>query len=195
MPGQRIGSVIAATFGLIYVLVNAGSLHSVWAVTLSVLAAVAFAAVLLAVLRAPQHQAPAGARVFGRAYWLVVAAEVVALFAGVRLLDGPFHLPKAGVAWVSVVVGVHFFALAVVFGARFFHVLGGMITACGATGLVLAATGAATAAVALASGVIPGALLLGFAWWGARRTDRAAGQTEPGRASLAPSGAASHPDC
>jgi hypothetical protein len=187
--------MIAATFGLIYVLVNAGPLHGAWAVTLRVLAVVAFAAVLVAVLRAPRYHGPAGARVFGWGYWLVVAAEVVALFAGVRLLDGPLDLPKAGVAWVSVVVGVHFFALAVVFGARFFHLLGGMITACGVTGLGLAAAGAGTAAIALAAGVIPGAVLLGFGWWGARRADPAAGPIEPGNASLKPSGSPSPSDC
>lgn len=194
MPGQKIGSMIAATFGLIYVLVNTGSLPSTWAVALRVLAVIAFAAVLVAVLRAPRHHGPAGARVFGRGYWLVVAAEVAALFLGVRILEGPLGLPSAGVAWVSLVVGVHFFALAVVFGARFFHLLGGMITACGALGLVLAATGAGTAAIALASGVVPGAILLGFGWWGARRTVPAAGPIEPGSAPLA-SGTPSHSDC
>jgi hypothetical protein len=93
-----------------------------------------------------------------------------------------------------VVVGVHFFALAVVFGARFFHVLGGMITACGVTGLVLAIAGAGIAAISLAAGVIPGAVLLGFGWWGARRADPAAGPIEPGHASLKPSGSPSPSD-
>ena len=38
-----------------------------------------------------------------------MAAEAVALFLGVRILNGPLGLPRAGVAWVSLVVGVHFF--------------------------------------------------------------------------------------
>lgn len=41
-------------------------------------------------------------------------------------------------AWTSVVVGVHFFALATVSGQRFLHVLGATITVCGAAGLALA---------------------------------------------------------
>ena len=124
----------------------------------------------------------------------MVAAEVVALFLGVRILNGPLGLPRAGVAWVSLVVGVHFFALAVVLGRRFFYWLGGVITACGVVGLVLAVTGAGAAAIALASGVLPGAVLLGFAWWGAHRTARAAGHIESGSASLASSGVPSRWD-
>ena len=175
MPGQRIGSLIAAVFGLIYVLVNAGPLPPAWTLTLRVLAAVAFGAVLVTVLVAVlgssvSAREPRGhdRRVFGRGYWLVVAAEFIALFVGVRVLSGPLDAPEAGVAWVSLVVGVHFFALAVVFSQRFFHGLGAAITACGVIGLVLAATGAGEPTIALVAGVLPGAVLLGFAWWGVR---------------------------
>lgn len=175
MPGQKIGSAIAAAFGLIYVLVNSGSLPPAWTLTLRVLAAVAFVAILVAVFGASgYHGEQHGGqerRGFGRAYWLVVAAEVIALFLGARVLNGPLDAPQAGVAWVSLVVGVHFFALAVVFGQRFFHWLGGVITACGIVGLVLAFTGAAEPAIALIAGVLPGAVLLGFGWWGAHRTE------------------------
>ncbi len=179
MPGQRIGSVIAAAFGLIYVLVNAGPLPTAWTLTLRVLAAVAFIAVLIAVFRSglpSRHRGGQQRQVFGRAYWFVVAAEFVALFGGVRVLSGPLDAPEAGVAWVSLVVGVHFFALAVVFGQRFFHGLGGVITACGVVGLVLAAIGAGEQTIALVAGVLPGAVLLGFGWWGARRAEPATEQ-------------------
>ncbi len=173
MPGQRIGSLIAATFGLIYVLVNSGPLSTGWTLTLRVAAVVAFVGVLAAVFGSGVPSAEGsgrGQRVFGRGYWAVVAAEFVALFVGARVLSGPLHAPQAGVAWVSTVVGVHFFALAVVFGERFFHWLGGVITACGLVGLVLAATDAREPTIALVAGVLPGAVLLGFGWWGARRT-------------------------
>jgi len=43
--------VIAAVFGLIYVLVNAGPLPAAWRLALRVLAAVAFVAVLVAIFR------------------------------------------------------------------------------------------------------------------------------------------------
>ncbi|MFP5068673.1 hypothetical protein ACLFMI_03265 [Pseudonocardia nantongensis] len=180
MPGQRIGSVIAAVFGLIYVLVNSGPLPTPWTLTCRVLAAIASIAVLVAVFRSglrPRHRGGQQGRVFGRAYWFVVAVEFVALFGGARLLSGPLDAPEAGVAWVSLVVGTHFFALAVVFGQRFFHGLGGVITGCGVVGLVLAATGAGEPAIALVAGVLPGAVLLGFGWWSARRAEPATGQT------------------
>lgn len=181
MPGQRIGSLIAAAFGLIYVLVNAGPLSTGWTLTLRVLGAVAFVVVLLAVFGSGVPSRDRGGQerpVFGRGYWFVVAAELVALFLGARVLSGPLDAPQAGVAWVSVVVGVHFFALAVVFGQRFFHRLGGVITACGVVGLVLAATRAGEPTIALVSGVLPGAVLLGFGWWGAHRTESTAEQLE-----------------
>ena len=173
MPGQQVGSSIAASFGLVYVLVNAGPLGAPWAPVLRVLGAVAFAVVLVAIVRSGRPARPGGGRgvqVFGRPYWLVVAAEVVALLVGVRVLAGPLATPQAGVAWVSFVVGAHFFALAVVFRQRFFHVLGAAIAACGVAGLVLAAVGAGEAAIAAVGGVVPGAVLLAFGWWGARRT-------------------------
>lgn len=183
MPGQRIGSVIAGAFGLVYVLVNAGPLPAAWTLTLRVLAAAAFVAVLVSVVRSglsgphrDDHRGGQQRLVFGRAYWLVVAAEAVALFLGARLLSGPLHAPDAGVAWVSVVVGVHFFALAAVFGEHFFHWLGAVITACGVLGLVLAATGAAEPTIALVGGVVPGAVLLGFGRWGAGRIEPVAQQ-------------------
>lgn len=181
MPGQRIGSLIAAAFGLIYVLVNAGPLPAAWTLTLRVLAAVAFVAVLVAAFRAGVPSRGRGGqeqRVFGRGYWFVVAAEFTALYVGARVLSGPLDAPEAGVAWVSLVVGVHFHALAVVFGQRFFHWLGGVIAACGVIGLVLAATGVGDATIALVSGVLPGAVLLGFGWWGAHRTQPTTEQLE-----------------
>ncbi len=172
--------MIAAVFGLIYVLVNAGPLPATMTLILRVLAAIACVAVLVAIFRSnrpSQGRSDQAQRVFGRGYWLVVAAEFVALYLGVRVLSGPLDAPEAGVAWVSLVVGVHFFALAVVLGQRFFRWLGAVITACGVAGLVLAATGAPEAAIALISGVLPGAILLGFGWWGAHRTEAIATPT------------------
>ena len=50
MSGQRIGSVIAAVFGLVYVFVNTVALPVEWAWPLRGLAVAVFAAVLIAVV-------------------------------------------------------------------------------------------------------------------------------------------------
>jgi hypothetical protein len=174
MPGQRLGSIIGATFGLIYVLINAGQLPSAIRLPLRATGVVAFLAVLAAVCRIRGVSATDGAMAgrpggFGRTYWLVVAAEAAALWAGLAVLNGPLHAPDAGVAWVSTVVGAHFFAIAAVFGQRFFHVLGAGIMACGVIGLLLVAGGARVQLVATIGGIVPGALLLASGWWGAHR--------------------------
>jgi hypothetical protein len=170
MQGQRIGSVVAAVFGLVYVLVNTGSLPA-WAATpLRVLGALAFVAVMAGAYRTgPSDAVATPARGFGTTYWLVVAAEAVALLVGVRVLGGPLDAPQAGVGWVSFVVGLHFFALAVVFRDAFFHWLGAAITTCGVLGLGLAVAGTGEGPIAVVAGVVPGLLLLASGWWGTRR--------------------------
>lgn len=172
MPGQRIGSTIAAVFGLIYVVVNSAELPAAVAWSLRGLAVIAFAAILFSVWKRSgvhpiSERAGHRANPFGRRYWLVVAAEVVALFGGLRVLTGPLDHPEGGVAWVSFVVGVHFFALAKVFAAPFFNWLGTALTVCGVLGLMLTFSGASAASIAIVAGIIPGGILLGFAWWGA----------------------------
>jgi hypothetical protein len=179
MPGQRLGSLIGAVFGLIYILVNTGALPPAARLPLRALGLVAFLIVLLALYHrrgraSPQGNGPAQAGRLGRTYWTIVAAEATALAAGLALLNGPFHTPDAGVAWVSTVVGVHFVALGAAFRQRFFHYLGAAVAVCGLAGLGLAAGGAATALVAGVSGVAPGILLLAAAWSGAHRIPGAA---------------------
>jgi hypothetical protein len=189
VPGQRIGSLIGAVFGFIYIEVNAGVLSAAAGWVLRVLGFLALVALLLLArrrpgggeaggadtgdeLERPAQTQPGTARsatsgpAFGRGYWVVVVVEFLAIFAGVRLLVGPLDRPDAGVAWVSLVVGVHFFALAVHFRLRFFHVLGAAIALCGAVGLVIAFTAGSAAAVAVVAGILPGAILMGFAAWG-----------------------------
>jgi hypothetical protein len=185
MPGQRLGSLIGAVFGLIYILVNTGALPLAARLPLRALGLAAFLVVLLALHRgrgraSSEGNAPAQAGRLGRTYWTIVAAEAAALAAGLALLNGPFHTPDAGVAWVSTVVGVHFVALGAAFRQRFFHYLGAAVAVCGLAGLGLAAGGAATALVAGVSGVVPGIVLLAAAWSGAHRMPPAA---RPSRAA------------
>ena len=170
MPGQRLGSLIAGVFGLIYVEVNAGALTAPAAVALRIGGTVAFVGLvtLLMLVRRPRLSTNAPARVgFGRGYWLIVGAEVVAIVVGSRLLTGPLDLPHAVVAWISVVVGVHFFALAAVWRMSLFRWLGAAITLSGIAGLAAASDGATKAVIATVGGVVPGAFLLVAGYWGA----------------------------
>lgn len=139
------GLLIGATFGLVYVLVNAGALPGPVALVLRVLAAVAYAGlvVVVVVVRAGRPSGgPGGGGVrFSRGYWVVVGGEVAAFVVGNAVLSGPLERPEAVLPWVTTVVGVHF--------------------------LVLAFSSATPAAVATVAGVVPGFLLLAGSWWGA----------------------------
>jgi len=127
--------VIGAGFGLIFVLVNTGSFPAAVAVLFRVLAVLAFIAVLLAVVVAERRPSPASADRpmgggFTLGYWLVVVAEVGAIAAGLAVLNGPLHAPQAAVAWIALVVGIHFIALAAVWKLLFFHGLGVALMMC-----------------------------------------------------------------
>ena len=165
-----MGSLIGGIFGLLYIEANAGLLPGPWAGVLQIAAGVAFAglAVLLVLARGPRPAArPAAGGGFRGWYWLVVAGEAAAILAGAAVLNGPAGLPRAVVAWVSVVVGVHFLALATIWRVPLFRLLGAAIALCGAAGLAAAADGATTAVVAGAGGVLPGVLLLTAGYRGA----------------------------
>ena len=159
---QRLGITIGTAFGLVFVLVNAGALPAPWPPLLRVAGVLAFVGVQLALRSAARRPAPVreGGGGFTRGYWVVVAVEVVALVAGVQVLARVFDVPEAGVAWVALVVGLHFHALAVTWRTTSLHVLGAALTACGLVGLVLAALGSGEAAIATVGGVVPGFLLL-----------------------------------
>jgi hypothetical protein len=163
MTPEKLGSLIGAVFGVVFVMVNAGTLPTGIGSVLRVLGVVAFLLVLVGLRRHSVAVArPAGVGL-GRGYWLVVAAEVATIVVGVRLLAGPLNTPDAGAAWVAVVVGLHFNALAVVWAQRFFHLLGASIALCGAVAVALAFAGFPKAAISTMGGVLPGALLLAFA--------------------------------
>lgn len=163
--GSGIGSVIGGGFGLVFVLVNSAFLPAGARLVLVGAAAACLVTIAILAFRRRGEGARTGSP-FGRWYWAVVGVEVVALFAGTRILDS-IHRPDLGVAWVSVVVGTHFFALGAVFGLRRFHALAALVTACGLLGFLLAAlvTGPAAPVVAVVSGLVPGFLLLGFGLW------------------------------
>lgn len=161
---QQLGITIGTAFGLAYVLVNSGALPSAVATVLRVLAVLTFIGVQVAMRRGPADggSAPDGAvrQRFGRGFWTVAFFEVVAVIGGIQVLSRVFDLPDAGVAWVSVVVGVHFNALALVWRESSLHVLAGVLTLLGVAGLVLAFAGASAATVVTVGGVLPGFWLL-----------------------------------
>ncbi len=158
----RMLRLIGGVFGLVYVVVNAGSLPSTVAAALRVLAIAAFAGLVIATRRAvvePKSDQSQG-MAFSRPFWVVAAFESATIVGGWAVVSLALHAPHAVVAWVSVVVGVHFFALARVWRQSFYVWLGGAITACGVAGLVATMAGASDAAIAVVGGIVPGALLL-----------------------------------
>ncbi|MGU3431879.1 hypothetical protein ACNHUS_02575 [Actinomycetes bacterium M1A6_2h] len=173
MPKEKLGSLIGAVFGLIFVLVNTDSLPSPIARVLRILAVAAVVAVLVAIRRVPAAPPTSGRAFSDRNYLVTVALEAVALFGGVAIINGPLATPDAAVAWISLVVGLHFLGLAAAWKLRFYHVLAAAMAPCGIIGLVIAFGGGPTAAVDVIGAVIPGALLLGFALWGSTNALRA----------------------
>ena len=170
---QRMtGLLVGAVFGAVFVVVNAQSPLNALTVNLLRVAACLAAASVVAmwfVAARRQHTGGGGTRpnMFGRGYLIVVAAEALLLFGGLRVLAA-WGLPaQANVAWVAFVVGVHFIALAPIWKDRGIAVPGAALTLLGVAGLVLAPTGA-VAWVPLVSGVLSGVALLtgavAFGW-------------------------------
>lgn len=168
-----IGHLIGASFGTVFVLVNASGLPTGVAILLRVLAVVAFTVVLLGFLRtsrelrAAAQPAPVG---FTRFYWMVVALEAIALFGGLTLLR-PIE-PAAALGWIALVVGVHFLPLARLWpeGRTQLLWIAGIMTALGVLGLVLAFSVHDAVLVAVVSGVGSGVVLLGWSLVQAFRT-------------------------
>ncbi|NUP60852.1 MAG: hypothetical protein HOW71_01600 [Nonomuraea sp.] len=174
---QRMtGLLVGAVFGAVFVVVNAQSpLNGVTATLLRAAAGVAAAAVIVLWFVAARRERPAVSGrgvMFGRGYLAVVAAEVVLLFGGLRVLAALGRPEEGNVAWVAFVVGVHFVALAPIWKDWSVAVPGVALTLLGAGGLALAST-AAVAWVPIVSGVLPGFVLLAgsltFSWRGLPR--------------------------
>jgi hypothetical protein len=164
-----LGLFIAAAFGVVFVMVNtAAPLDPAVRFGLRGLAVAAFAglavvSVLLGRQPADVRDGRSGGEVrtdrFGRGYWAVVVAEVICLFGGfqvLRILDAP---KESGVAWVAVVVGLHFVAFLWVWKQRSILVPGTLLTAYGVAGLIMATT-SSVAWVPFVSGVLSGITLL-----------------------------------
>ncbi|SBT37137.1 hypothetical protein [Micromonospora auratinigra] len=176
--GLVVGSLVAISFGTVFILVNSGGLAAPWPLVLRVVGLLAAALLLVALFRvarqaSPERPAPEAAGFMDRRYWLVVALEAIALFGGLAVINGVLHRPEVAVAWVAVVVGVHFFGLAHVWRMPRYHWLGAVMTALGVAGFLTYALGGGAAAVGLVSGVGCGVALFATVALALRDTVRA----------------------
>ncbi|MCP3805269.1 hypothetical protein NLX83_38990 [Allokutzneria sp. A3M-2-11 16] len=161
MRQQAIGTLIGATGGTAFVLANAGApLGSALTTAARVLAVVLLAAVLVVTFR--QTGKPAADKATGgftKGYWFVVLAEVVALFGGFQVLRALEAPVQANIAWIAVVVGIHFVAFVPVWKTWTIAVPGVVMTILGGIGLAMVWT-SAVAWVPIVSGVLSGLTLL-----------------------------------
>lgn len=150
-------SVILLIFGCVFVAAGARGLHSGLQAAVRIVAVVAALVLFTALSRVRKAAAP-GPRP-GRWFWMIVAAELVALAAGLVVINAVARAHALSLPWIAVVVGVHFFAFIPLWRARFYAVLGVVVTVLGAAGFVLYAAGAPALAVQAVSGIGPGAAL------------------------------------
>ncbi|MFJ8670688.1 hypothetical protein [Streptomyces sp. NPDC093589] len=163
------GVFIGALFGTIFVVANAHSpLPPAVGNTLRVLAVLTFAGLPALALSAGRQAPPAAAQGsaesqppwFRGKFALVVVAEVVLLIGGNLALRAAGAPEETAVAWIALIVGLHFVALMAVWKRRSIAVPGVALTVLGAAGLAMAA-GPAVAWVPFVSGVLSGVALLG----------------------------------
>lgn len=160
--GQATGALIGAVFGLVFVEANSGELPVPWQLVARAGGAVVFVMLLVGISRARRAREdvqPASGAAFGRGYWLIVAAEAAALVGGLVVISAVFGAHELAVAWIALVVGVHFFGLGMLWKARVFHVLGAILTVLGIAGFGMHAAGASSMAIAVVSGIASGIAL------------------------------------
>ncbi len=179
--GQRLGSLIGAVGGLLFVLLNAGPLGSPTSTALRLAGAVGFVvAVWYAVIRTRSWTPdPRPGTAALRIYWLCVIGEALAIPIGVLVLVR-LNQPTLTPAWVVLVVGAHFLPFARAFRVPLFTLLAWSLIVVAVIGGLVTAMGAARGATT--AGVIAGFLLLAFAVAGATLRGRT-GQAFPRAAS------------
>lgn len=161
-------SNIVVIFGCIFVVADAGGLHGGLQTAVRAGGIIVALALLAVSNRLRKAAAPAGDPAsrsargidLGRQFWIVVAAEVVALVAGLVVINGVIGAHELSVPWIAVVVGVHFFGLAPLWNARVYYVvLGVAVTVLGLAGFALHAAGASALTVRMVSGIGSGAVI------------------------------------
>jgi hypothetical protein len=158
-----IGSLVGTVFGLVFVEVNSGGLPGDWPLIVRIAGAVVALGLLAGIVRTARRAPGAGDqdhRGFAdRRYWTIVGIEGIALMGGLFVLNAVFGRPEFAVAWIAVVVGVHFVGLAKLWHMDLYLVLGGVMTALGVLGFVIGATGGSAGTVGVVSGVGSGVAL------------------------------------
>lgn len=160
---HRTGVYIIAMFGLIYVMANAGNLPSPLSFVAGIVAVVATIGLVAASRMAEPTQLRGPA--FDRRYWLIVAGEIVVGLAGLVVINAVLGAHAVSVAWISLVVGIHFFGLYATWRLPIMIWVGAAITLCGAAGLVAGAMNQPIALISTVAGLLPGAVLLAAGWW------------------------------
>jgi hypothetical protein len=163
--GERLGSLIGAVGGLVFIVVNAGGVDSPTGLVVRIVGVVAFLAVVWLSVFRPSARAgsvgPAPTAKAMRVYWICVTAEVVGFFVGNQVLVRVFDRPDLVVVWVVLVVGAHFVPFAAAFHAPTFLVLGWTMIGLAVVGGVL--TVVVDPVLAPWTAILAGAVLLGFA--------------------------------
>lgn len=168
---RLIGILVGGTGGLVFVVANTHSpLDTAVSVTLRILAAVGLIVVValcgfagrpsgrersLSERRLAEDQSSW----YGRGFWLVVAGELALFQAGfqvLRVLDAP---SQSRVAWIALVVGLHFVAFARLWREPSIALVGVIAFFLGAAGLAMSDTSAVDWAP-FVSGVLSGFVLL-----------------------------------
>lgn len=166
---KEIGSLIGAIGGITFVEVNASSLPGPVRWPVRIVGILGFVAVVwYAVIRPRGRQQPSAPRSPRsiRIYWMCVAAEVAAIPLGSLVITRVFDQPLLTLAWVVLVLGVHFLPFAKAFAAPLFAWLGVALIGVAVVGGVLTVAVDAQARGWMA--VVAGFVLLAFSALGGR---------------------------
>ncbi|MBK9474679.1 MAG: hypothetical protein IPL94_00160 [Tetrasphaera sp.] len=168
MPTKPIGSIIGAIAGLVFVLVNAGTVPGslVWRIA----AVIGFVAIAwFVVLRGPEMEGAQPSRTALRTYAISVAAMIVAIPVGATIISNVLDRPDAVLVWVVFVVGAHFLPFARAFGLPVFRWLSVSLVVVSVVGGVSTFISGSTTAPGW-TGVVAGFVLLVFSAVGPRLT-------------------------
>jgi hypothetical protein len=176
MTGGEIGGLVAPAFGVLWTLWGASGLAGTTSGVIRALGVIVGVAMVVAIVclrserpptAAPSAAAPAigksGSMFASRGYLVVTALEVVVIGVGNRLLSATGH-PDYVIAWVALVVGIHFLALGRLFFPGFYWLGAGMVVA-GLFGAGVGAVGGGAAGVKAASGLTAAASVFASGAW------------------------------
>ena len=158
---RALACVIGGVAGAAYVVVNATPLGEPAATILRVLAMLTLAWILLRAW--PSRMSSPGdwtGHGFGAGYWGIVAVEVVLIFGGRAVIVGWLDEPRYFLPWLSLVVGVHFFAFVRVFHLWSYFWLGLLVAGSAVFAMFLVRIDAGPAVVSVFDAIVPGAVLL-----------------------------------